>query len=92
MRMSSRSHRSAMAWQRIAQLGAISDFVDDDAELAADRIRHLDGQQVERGGDRVAGAQAAHEHIQRDRELILHLLRMRVARSCSTKQRDEQAE
>ena len=62
-----------MAWSASRNL-PISDFVDDDLELAADWIRQFDGQQVERGGDRVAGAQAAHENIQCDRELILHLL------------------
>ena len=62
------------ALQRVAQLGAIGHFVDDDPELAADRVRHFDRQQVERGGDRMAGAKAAHEHVERDRELFLHLL------------------
>ena len=74
MRMSSRSQRSAIAGQRIAQVGAIGHFVDDDPELAADRIGHFDRQQVERRGDRVAGAKAADEHVERDRELVLHLL------------------
>ena len=72
--MSSRSQRSAIACERVAQVGAVGHLVDDDAELAADRVGHLDGQQVERGGDRMARAQAADEDVERDRELLLHLL------------------
>ena len=71
IRMSSRSHRSAMFCKRIAKFGAVGHFVDDNAELRSDRIGHLDGQQVERGSDRMPGAKAADEHVERDRELVL---------------------
>ena len=62
------------ALQRVAKLRAIGHFVDDKAELAADRIGHFGRQQIERRRDRVAGAKPADEHVERDRKLLLHLL------------------
>ena len=46
------------------EIGAIGDLVGDDAELAADRIRHLARHHGDRDRHRVAGAQAAHDDVE----------------------------
>ena len=82
IRMSSRSQRSAIAMQRVAKIGAIGHLVDHQPELAADRVGHFGGQQVERGGDRMTGAKPAHEDVERDRKLVLQsCVAARLARS-----------
>ena len=55
--------------QRRFEIGAVGDLVHDDAELAADRILHLARDHGQRDRRRVAGAQAAHDHVERIGEL-----------------------
>ena len=55
--------------QRRFEIGAVGDFVDDDAELAADRIPHLARDHGQRDRRRMTGAQAAHDHVERVGEL-----------------------
>ena len=46
------------------EVRAIGDLVGDDAELAADRVPHLARHHGDRDRHRVAGAQAAHDHVE----------------------------
>ena len=47
------------------QIGAVGDLVGDDAELAADRIGHFASHHVDGDRHRMAGAQAAHDDVER---------------------------
>ncbi len=49
------------------EIGPVGDLVRDDAELAADRVAHLARHHGDRDRHRMAGAQAAHDHVEAHR-------------------------
>ncbi len=80
------------ALQSIAQVRPIGHLIDDDPKLAADRVAHLLGQQVQRRRDRMPRAQPPHESIERDRKLLFHLLAPTLAHSAEHHDRQKHAQ
>ncbi len=77
---------------RMLQAEAECDFVGNDAEFGAERVRHFAGDKADRHGSRMPGAQRTHDHVERVRKLPGEFLDSLVSRAAKNQKRQDKSD